>query len=183
MKYHGRTRTLGALGLVAGLAVPVCAATSATAAVPTRADATEILQAHNDERAEVGTDPLEWSDTLAATAQEWANHLAEIGRLEHSGSEGSGHGENLWMGTRDVFSDSQKVSYWTAEKTYFVPGQTFPDVSSTGNWQDVGHYTQMIWYNTTTVGCAVASDNENDYLVCEYDPPGNFIGEYPLGHP
>ena len=180
--HHGRTRTLGALGLVAGLAVPLCAATAATAAVSTRADQAEILQVHNDERAAVGMAPLEWSTSLEASAQQWADHLAQIHGLEHSGSGGSGHGENLWMGTKGFFSDSDKVGSWIAEKEYFVPGQPFPDVSSTGNWQDVGHYTQVIWYNTTTVGCGLASDDDNDYLVCQYDPAGNVDGDYPLGH-
>ncbi|MGY1623624.1 CAP domain-containing protein [Geodermatophilus sp. SYSU D00965] len=183
MMHSGRTRTLGALGLIAGLAVPVCVATTATAAVPTLVDPAQILEAHNAARAEVGTAPLEWSSTLEASAQQWADHLAEIHGLEHSGPGGSGHGENLWMGTRDVFSDAQKITFWTAEETFFVPGQTFPDVSNTGNWEDVGHYTQMVWYDTTAIGCGVASDDENDYLVCHYDPPGNVEGEYPLGHP
>jgi len=48
---------------------------------------------------------------------------------------------------------------------------------STGNWADVGHYTQMIWKNTTAVGCAVATGGGMDPLVCRYSPSGNFIGQ------
>jgi hypothetical protein len=40
-----------------------------------------------------------------------------------------------------------------AEKRYFRPG-IFPDVSTTGNWYDVSHYTTMIWPTTERVGCA-----------------------------
>jgi uncharacterized protein YkwD len=181
---HGRrARDLGARALIAGLIVPVYAATSATtatAAISTQADQAEILEAHNDERAAVGMAPLQWSTRLQDSAQQWAEHLAATGSFEHSDSD---LGENLWMGTTGAYSDSEKVGSWAAEKEYFLPDQAFPDVSSTGNWQDVGHYTQMIWYNTTTVGCGQASDGENDYLVCHYDPAGNFLGEYPLGQP
>jgi hypothetical protein len=62
------------------------------------------------------------------------------------------------------------------EQHYFVPG-IFPDVSKTGNWADVGHYTQMVWRTTTAVGGARATGGGNDVLVCRYSPPGNVIGE------
>ncbi len=62
-----------------------------------------------------------------------------------------------------------------------VSGQgAFPDVSSTGSWRDVGHFTQMIWRNTTKVGCAIASSHSDDILVCRYSPPGNREGETPF---
>jgi hypothetical protein len=178
-------RALGLLASTVGMAVSMCAATSAesaTAAVPAPVNQAQVLQLHNQERALVGTAPLHWSTSLQASAQQWANHLAAIHRLEHSTPGGSGHGENLWWGTKGYFSDSQKVGSWTAEKRYFLRGRKFPDVSSTGRWQDVGHYTQEIWYNTTSVGCAQASDSANDYFVCQYQPPGNYSGQYPLGH-
>jgi len=41
----------------------------------------------------------------------------------------------------------------------------------------VGHYTQMIWRNTTEVGCAVAERDDRQILVCRYSPPGNVRGE------
>jgi hypothetical protein len=137
-----------------------------------------IVTAHNQYRSAVGVGALQWSTTLATSAQGWANHLAAIHQLVHSGP-----GENLWMGTRGAYTDTQKVDAWGAEQQYFLAGRPFPDVSTTGNWQDVGHYTQLIWWNTTSVGCAQASDSSFDYLVCQYSPPGNVIGQYPLGHP
>jgi hypothetical protein len=179
---HGRrARDLGAGALIAGLIVPVYAATSATsatAAISTQADQAEILEAHNDARAAVGMAPLQWSPSLEDSAQQWAEQLAATGSFEHSGP-----GENLWMGTTGAFSDSDKVRSWAAEKEYFLPDQAYPDVSSTGDPGDVGHYTQMVWHDTTTVGCGLASDGENDYLVCHYNPAGNVRGEYPLGQP
>lgn len=131
----------------------------------------EILDAHNRYRAEVGVTPLQWSDSLAASAQQWANHLAATGTFEHSGVA-----ENLAQGSTGSFSITQLVDMWGAEKQNFSNG-TFPDVSSTGNWADVGHYTQMVWRNTTDVGCGMASGNGNDILVCHYNPAGNVIGQ------
>ena len=49
-----------------------------------------------------------------------------------------------------------------------------PGISRTGRWQDAGHYSQMIWRNTTRIGCAMAGGG---FLVCRYAPPGNFTGQ------
>ena len=131
----------------------------------------EILNSHNRYRAEVGVPPLQWSEDLAATAQKWADKLAKTGKLEHSQA-----GENLAQGTTKAFTVTQLVDMWGDEKKSFRKG-TFPNVSSTGNWQDVGHYTQVIWRNTTEVGCGLASSNGKDILVCHYNPAGNFVGK------
>jgi hypothetical protein len=138
--------------------------------------AEEILEAHNKYRAEVNVAPLTWSNTLASNAQEWANQLASLGgnTLQHSSN--TGEGENLWLGTSGAFSYTQMVDMWGSEKQYFIDG-TFPDVSSTGSWSDVGHYTQIVWENTTEVGCAIATSGGNDILVCRYSPPGNYLGQ------
>ena len=79
------------------------------------------------------------------------------------------------MGSRGVYSPEQMVGNWAQEKAYFRPG-IFPNVSRTGNWLDVSHYTQMIWRSTTSVGCAVHQTRSTDYLICRYSPPGNVDG-------
>ncbi|WP_448603450.1 CAP domain-containing protein [Thermoleptolyngbya sp.] len=137
--------------------------------------ANTVLSAHNRYRSELNLPPLQWSDGLAQNAQGWADVLAARGgrRLEHS--QGTGEGENLWMGTSGYFSYDDMVAGWGDEKRYFRPG-TFPNVSTTGNWADVGHYTQIIWRDTTHVGCALSTAGGNDILVCRYSPPGNYSG-------
>ena len=131
----------------------------------------ELLAAHNAYRASLGLPPLRWSDQLAANAQQWAEHLAEIGQLEHSGS-----GQNLAMAAAGTQSLTQLVDLWGSEQAYFTNGY-FPDISTTGNWMDVGHYSQMVWKTTTEVGCGFAESYGRDVLVCDYDPPGNVMGE------
>ncbi|MBB5374112.1 CAP family protein [Acidocella aromatica] len=131
----------------------------------------ELLAAHNAYRADVGLPPLRWSNRLAANAQQWADHLAKIGRLEHSGS-----GQNLAMAAAGTQSLTQLVDLWGGEQANFTNGN-FPDISTTGNWMDVGHYSQMVWRATTEVGCGFAENYGRDVLVCDYDPPGNVMGE------
>jgi len=133
----------------------------------------EILAAHNRYRVEVGVPTLKWSNDLAASALGWARHLAEVRAFEHSGALGTG--ENLAMWTAGHASLTQLVDLWGAEKQYFVEA-SFPDVSSIGDWRTVGHYTQIVWRDTTEVGCGRATGGGFDFLVCQYAPQGNFMG-------
>ena len=68
------------------------------------------------------------------------------------------------------------IGTFVDEKRHFRRG-TFPDVSTTGQWRDVGHYTQLIWRGTQKVGCAVAPGGGQDWLVCRYWPAGNTMGQ------
>jgi hypothetical protein len=139
--------------------------------------AERLLAAHNRERSLVGVPLLQWDPLLAQQAASYAAELERVGRLVHS-PRGTrpGQGENLWMGTRGAFSLDEMIGSWSGEKSLFRPG-LFPDVSSTGLWPDVSHYTQMIWRSTTRVGCAVHRGRSEDYLVCRYSPNGNVTGQ------
>ena len=140
-----------------------------------------ILAAHNPERARAGVPPLVWDNALGTAAANYATQMAMSGRFAHSDrSLRRGTGENLWMGTRGAFSVETMVGGWASEKRFFTPG-VFPNNSRTGNWEDVGHYTQMIWPTTTRVGCALASTQRIDYLVCRYAGAGNIDGR-PVGY-
>lgn len=152
-----------------------CAAVPASAAPPA-SFASRIVAAHNAERAAAGMPPLAWDPALAAGAAAYAQQMAASGLFAHSDrSKRRGVGENLWMGTRGAFSIEAMVGGWAAEKRYFLPG-VFPNNSRTGDWADVGHYTQMIWPATSHVGCAIASTARVDYLVCRYATAGNIDG-------
>ena len=70
------------------------------------------------------------------------------------------------------------VGLWVAEKRQFRPG-VFPANSTTGDVEQVGHYTQLMWRRSTAVGCAVAQSRSEDVLVCRYSTAGNVVGEKP----
>jgi hypothetical protein len=165
-------RTLVPALMLAG-AQPAVAATSSI--FPSQF-AARILASHNAARAQVGASPLAWDPMLSNAAAAYAQQMAYTRVFAHSNRKARpGTGENLWMGTRGAFSVETMIGGWTSERRMFAPG-IFPAVSRTGNWADVGHYTQMIWPGTQRVGCAVASNASTDYLVCRYSPAGNIDG-------
>ena len=51
--------------------------------------------------------------------------------------------------------------------------------------ESTGHFTQLVWKNTDSVGCGAANcDNDADngahgwFMVCEYTPRGNVVGRF-----
>lgn len=138
--------------------------------------ATRLLAAHNRERSLVGAPPLQWDATLAAHAASYGPVLARLRTLVHSPRDGRpGERENLAMGWHGTMSPEALVGMWSREKQLLLPG-VFPQVSSTGQWEDIAHYTQMVWPTTTHVGCAIFPADW-DYLICRYSPPGNIDGK------
>jgi len=136
----------------------------------------ECLAAHNKFRSMLGISKLTYSSALAATAQKYANTLAKRNGLGHSTGRNN-IGENLAMGTSRVFDHLDLIALWTKEKKNFM-NKKWPNVSKTGNWKDVAHYSQIVWRNTKQVGCAIATNTKNRFIVCHYKPSGNWVGSF-----
>ena len=156
-------------------------------------DPEAFITAHNKWRAEVGVPKAEaigqlsYSPALAVSAQTWANKLKQANhcQMRHSKPDGK-YGENLFWGSAMKWSDGRKelqkvspeqvVDNWGSEKADYdyannscMPGKM------------CGHYTQMVWRTTTTLGCAIAvcEDTQTQVWVCQYRPAGNWVGEKP----
>lgn len=138
-----------------------------------------VLASQNMERSSLGLSPLDWDATLAGSAQQWAGYLARTGRFEHSRDNAShSEGENLWAGSKGYYTPEAMTGAWIAEKRHFILG-IFPDNSDTGNVEDVGHYTQLVWRSSKRIGCALAEGSSEDFLVCRYSDAGNWVGDRP----
>lgn len=128
------------------------------------------IDAHNKYRAKHCAPPLEWSDKLAQVAQRWANELQKKGCV-FGHSPGAKYGENLAAGTIGALDPESTVAMWYDEiKLYKFPNGGFS--------METGHFTQVVWTTTTQVGCGHVQCKGNDIIVCNYDPPGNWEGQY-----
>jgi uncharacterized protein YkwD len=169
--------------VIAALCVPLIAMGAAGGVAAQRQEAQpnafahQLLALHNRARDDAGVPRLTWSSKLAREAQGWAERLARDGRMYHSNDEQSGGaGENLWMGSAGYYGPETMIGAFVDEKQHYVHA-AFPQVSNTGRWEDVGHYTQVVWRSTQQVGCAVARGAKDDFLVCRYWPAGNWMGQ------
>ena len=141
-----------------------------------------------------------WSDSLATDAQAWADYIVSLNlRWDLCGQDSSqcpfhssaeqnpnGNGENIaWGGDP---SGASLAESWVKEKSNYVPGS--PIEPSLGLPDRVyGHYTAIVWSNTTQIGCGIAQQTFPAYtlyiLVCRYSPGGNVGGQpaYPVRAP
>ena len=171
-----RTGSIIGGALACALAFTATAGADAQRRAAANPFAEQLLERHNMERDRKGATRLTWSRKLAQEAQGWADRLAIENTMRHADHTArGGAGENLWMGSAGHFGAEQMVDAFLAERQHYRPG-AFPQVSRTGRWEDVGHYTQIIWPGTQEVGCAVSRNASNDFLVCRYWPAGNTFG-------
>ena len=156
----------------------------------------EVLCAHNKYRAAVGVDSVAWDENLAACAQKWVDYLIKTNPERHHtdivknvfstvladckicgdpGENWSSAGGYPWT---DV------VDHWGSEKKCFQ-NKAMPDIYNGKcdedidcieaglNWGCAGHYSQIIWKDNKTVGCAKGKNN----AFCFYCPGGNVRGQ------
>lgn len=138
-----------------------------------------IIDLHNDARAAVGVSSLTWSVDLAESAESWAEVLQGRGcELEHSNNEQ--FGENLYYAKKSngQVTVAEVVAAFTNEKAEYDP---VTNTCTAG--AECGHYTQVVWEDTTKIGCARAVCGgvgmREEVWVCEYGPRGNIRGERP----
>lgn len=133
-----------------------------------------VLERHNFWRADVGVnEKLEWSEEMADLAADWAQKLKHKNcGFEHRPN--SKFGENLFKGTTGYYGADDVIDAWASEKADYNYNRNKCKVGKM-----CGHYTQIVWKTTEKVGCAKIECDGYDLWVCNYDPPGNWVGEKP----
>lgn len=148
---------------------PARGSTQAGKSTAPSSEAQQLVDAHNRVRAKHCAKPLAWSAKLAQVAQQWANALRDKGCV--FGHSGGSFGENLAAGTSGTLGADDVVKMWYDEVAHY----RFP---SGGFSAQTGHFTQVVWRGTARVGCGRSQCNGMDIWVCEYDPAGNWQGQY-----
>lgn len=150
-----------------------------------------MLEQHNVHRRNHSAGDLTWDATLA----QYALNTANTCKFAHDMNQGGGgYGQNLasWGGTGSLEGTRVKTAasgvtnqWYNGEMELFqgLYGQSEP--SSMSGFEGWGHFTQLVWKDTTKVGCATVQcapgtvlSFQSWYTVCNYNPPGNFAGQY-----
>ncbi|XP_049574681.1 cysteine-rich secretory protein LCCL domain-containing 2 [Syngnathus scovelli] len=157
-------------------------------------DREEILQLHNKLRGSVypsaaDMEYMVWDDELERSATHWAENC----QWDHGPQDLlMSIGQNLAVHWGRYRSPAFHVQAWYDEVkdyTYPYPQECNPWCPDRCSGPMCTHYTQVVWSTTSRVGCAVhvcprmnvwGETWENAiYLVCNYSPKGNWIGEAP----
>lgn len=145
-----------------------------------------MTAAHNRWRASMtaaspAIPPVEWSPEIAAVAQAYSESLAASGcTLTHSRGD---YGENLAWFSGSMADPDRVVNAWASENACYSYGTFMGTDTCTSACDDsggCGHYTQVLWRETTHIGCGVAvCPGGAEIWTCNYDPPGNYLGRLP----
>ncbi|UNI17461.1 hypothetical protein JDV02_003802 [Purpureocillium takamizusanense] len=144
-----------------------------------------ILNSTNVYRAQHNASAVSWNDTLADFASDYLSSSSSSSSSSSASSDadsssgdggcrqfahsGGPYGENLAMGYPNA---TASVAAWGDERERY-------DFGEQGFGEATGHFTQLVWRNTTAVGCGRRLCGEKGwFLVCEYWPRGNVVGEF-----
>ncbi|CAH8865699.1 unnamed protein product [Trichobilharzia szidati] len=149
---------------------------------PANADLQKLLRLHNEYRHKVMNCELEnqppakylpdlkWDNELAQLAQK----LADTCVIEHDEPK-SRKFKYVGQNVAAVSTVERAVEAWFLEYKYY-------DYNTQRCSKVCGHYTQLVWQNTTHVGCGVKVCKSTGYglsIVCNYGEGGNWNREYP----
>ncbi|KAL7297324.1 hypothetical protein TKK_0009719 [Trichogramma kaykai] len=164
----------------------------------TDAEKEEILKYHNEIRQKVAAGeetrgdpgpqpaareipPLTWDDELANIAQKWANQCT----VNHDSCRNV---ERFWVGQNtayrgtsediSIYSITDMIDLWYSEVKLFDSSEVD---KFTFSRPATAHYSQMVWADTKIVGCGAVRNYSSGlnrfYLICNYGPAGNVLGE------
>ncbi|XP_026198736.1 Golgi-associated plant pathogenesis-related protein 1-like, partial [Anabas testudineus] len=127
----------------------------------------EFLKAHNDYGAKHGTPPTLNSE-LTAAAQACVNHRLAEEIPKHSDTE---DGKNVFTkfssgSLKLTESGKEAVDSWYKE----IKDYNWNSAGSEGN---TGHFTQVVWKDSTELGVGLATDGKRAVVVGQYRPAGN----------
>ncbi|XP_041793673.1 Golgi-associated plant pathogenesis-related protein 1-like [Chelmon rostratus] len=129
----------------------------------------EFLKAHNDYRAKHNAPPMTLSSELNATAQRWADHLLASNSMGHSNTDDGENVYNMFSSATIKLTGKEAVDSWYSEiKDY--------SWSRPGNSDETGHFTQVVWKESTKLGVGMATNGNKAFVVGQYRPAGNMIG-------
>ncbi|WP_055077241.1 CAP family protein [Pseudanabaena sp. 'Roaring Creek'] len=145
------------------------------------------LSKHNTYRSIHHSPAMSLNSSVNSTAQAWADNLAATGTFAHSSSaQRNGAGENLYVYyttapsiASDTLAKNAIDSWYNEVKLY---NYATPGFSSA-----TGHFTQVVWKGSTKLGCGASKGTKTlsgrmynaFYVVCQYSPAGNVIGQFP----
>lgn len=144
------------------------------------------LSKHNSYRGVHNSPNMTISSSVNNTAQAWAEYLASNGVFQHSSpSQRNGAGENLYVSYTTASSVNAANLANTGVKKWYDEVAAY-NYNNPGFSSSTGHFTQVVWKNSTQLGCGAAKGVKTlggttynaFYLVCQYSPAGNVQGQF-----
>lgn len=132
--------------------------------------AEDLISSHNGFRKNHSAPDLNWNVNMQKFAQKWAETIAKKDKMEHRPN--NKYGENIYWTSGGKLDAKSAVKAWYDEIKFY-------NYKKPGFGMKTGHFTQVVWKESTELGCGSAkSKRGGTYLVCNYNPPGNYEGQF-----
>ncbi|KAG9780827.1 hypothetical protein KCU88_g3629, partial [Aureobasidium melanogenum] len=173
----------GSTTFVTSTSTTTTSSTSLLPSVTNDAYINAILIHHNIHRTNHSASALTWSPAMAETARV----IAQTCVYEHvTNINGGGYGQSIGAGypaTPLGMGNFVTEGLYNSEVNNYVSYGSEPDTSKLNQW---GHFTQIVWKSTTSVGCYTADCTATGlqnvgsgvppyFTVCNYSPPGMLL--------
>lgn len=125
-----------------------------------------------------------WNDTLAT----WSAEIASTCVYEHSNAAGDHHyGQNIGAGYHPDAIDGMITNGMYNGEINLYDGWSQDDGEPTADAHGWGHFSQIVWKGSTSVGCATMNCSDVGgmknlgegfppyFTVCNYFPVGRFL--------
>jgi len=130
-----------------------------------------IYSKHNIVRGNLDISGLLISDELVKIANE---EVLKLCQSPYNYKVREDYGVNIYRGVQFPTADDV-MNLWLREQRHYKGNEINEQTIF-----DCGHYTQIIWRQTTVIGCAMSQTKGGMYIiVCLYSPKGNIIGQKP----
>ena len=134
----------------------------------------EALEAHNKYRVKHHSPKLILNKELCNIASEYAQKLLKNNSnsivYSFGKYKGNDMGENIFMCQGTEATGEMATNDWYNEVKIHDFKQDYQ--------KNTGHFTQIVWKDTKEVGFGIANRGNTYYVVANYYPPGNFLGQY-----
>lgn len=130
----------------------------------------DVLDSHNKFRAMHQVPSVKWSRGLAKDAEAWAQKLARENCLRNGDTD---DGENLYAisGKPDLKGGEVIEKWYDGVRNYKFHRPGFQS--------DAGHFTQIVWKNTSEIGVGKAKTPDGKvFVVARYKPAGNVVNRF-----
>ncbi|XP_053128797.1 cysteine-rich venom protein 2-like [Hemicordylus capensis] len=118
---------------------------------------------------------MSWSEEASETAKKWAgNCQLRQSPVEERTINGSVCGESISQAAIPK-SWEEIIAKWHSTVSHFKYG-----IGATDPKKNIYTYTQIVWYRSHQIGCAVAYCAQSTFpfvYICHYCPGGNIMGE------
>uniref|UniRef100_A0A3Q4AFF6 SCP domain-containing protein n=1 Tax=Mola mola TaxID=94237 RepID=A0A3Q4AFF6_MOLML len=143
------------------------------------AEQSEIVNKHNEFRRSVQPPAsnmlkMSWNSEAAANAQAWADQCI----MDHS-PKSDRRITNLNKCGENVASSGNRISWSEVIQGWYNEAKDWRYGVGSINGKTVGHFTQVVWYNSHEIGCELISSLKGNYQHTQPYKSGTPCGDCP----